>query len=104
MTSRSQRLDGMTDVWRQRLAKVFELADIGTERATPHRFRHTFARILLERGVPLAAVADLMGDSEQVVRDSYNRWVPERQAALTKILKDAFSDKPRLVALKGGKR
>ena len=45
-----------------------------------------------------------MGDSEQVVRDSYNRWVPERQAALTKILKDAFSDKPKLVGLKGGKR
>ena len=58
----------MTDIWRQRLAKVFELADIGTERATPHRFRHTFARILLEKGVPLAAVADLMGDTEQVVR------------------------------------
>jgi hypothetical protein len=80
--------------------KVFELADVGDENATPHRFRHTFARILLERGVPLAAVADLMGDSEQVVRDSYNRWVPERQAALTKILKDAFHDKGKLVGFK----
>jgi integrase len=103
MTSRSQRLDGMTDLWRQRLAKVFELADIGTERATPHRFRHTFVRILLEKGVPVAAVADLMGDTEQVVRQHYSRWCGERQAALTKILKDAFSDKPNLSVLQGGR-
>jgi integrase len=103
MTSRSQRLDGMTDIWRGRLAKVFDLADIGTEPATPHRFRHTFARILLEKGVPVAAVADLMGDSEQVIRRHYSRWCGERQAALTKILKDAFSDKPNLAVLQGGR-
>ena len=99
--SSSQRLDGMTDVWRQRLAKVFELADIGTEKATPHRFRHTFARILLQRGVPVADVADLLGDDEKTVRAHYARWVPERQARLTKILKDAFrgQPKPRLKVL-----
>jgi hypothetical protein len=45
-----------------------------------------------------------MGDTEQVVRASYNRWVPERQAALTAILKDAFKDKPKLVGIKGGRR
>ena len=106
MIGGSKRLDSVIDNWRERLHKVFELAEVGDERATPHRFRHTFARILLERGVPVAAVADLMGDTEQVVRNSYNRWVPERQAALTKILKDAFSDKskPKLVGFKGGKR
>ena len=103
MTSRSQRLDGITDIWRERLAKVFELADIGTERATPHRFRHTFARILLEKGVAVAAVAELMGDTEQVIRRHYSRWCGERQAALTKILKDAFSDKPNLAVLQGGR-
>ena len=103
MIGGSKRLDTVIDNWRQRLHKVFELAEVGDVKGTPHRFRHTFARILLERGVPVAAVADLMGDTEQVVRNSYNRWVPERQAALTKILKDAFSDKPKLVGLKGGK-
>jgi integrase len=55
------------------------------------RFRHTFARILLERGVPVADVADLLGDDEKTVRDHYARWVPERQARLTKILKSAFA-------------
>ena len=48
----TKRLDTVIDTWRRRLGKVFELADVGDERATPHRFRHTFARILLQRGVP----------------------------------------------------
>jgi integrase len=50
MIGGTKRLDTVIDTWRQRLARVFELADIGTEKATPHRFRHTFARILLQRG------------------------------------------------------
>ena len=34
-----------------------------------------------------------MGDDEQTVREHYARWVPERQARLTKILKSAFHSK-----------
>ena len=84
---------------------MFDLAGKFDEKPTPHRFRHTFTRILLERGVPVADVADLLGDDEKTVREHYARWVPERQARLTKILKDAFNDKPkpRLVAIMGGK-
>ena len=84
---------------------MFELIDIGTEKGTPHRFRHTFARILLQRGVPVADVADLLGDDEKTVREHYARWVPERQARLTKILKDAFrgQPKPALTVLHGGR-
>jgi integrase len=99
----TKRLDTVIDAWRQRLGKVFELADVGDERATPHRFRHTFARILLQRGVPVADVADLLGDDEKTVREHYARWVPERQARLTKILQDAFNDKPKLTAIQGGR-
>jgi integrase len=87
--------------WRRRINKVFELAGKFGETPTPHRFRHTFARILLQRGVPVADVADLLGDDEDTVREHYSRWVPERQARLTNILQDAFNDKPKpkLVAL-----
>ena len=70
-------------------------------------FRHTFARILLQQGVPVADVADLLGDDERTVREHYARWVPERQARLTKILKDAFHSKPKsplAVLLHGGRR
>ena len=99
----AKHLDTVIETWRTQLQKVFELADVGDERATPHRFRHTFARILLQRGVPVADVADLLGDDEKTVRQHYARWVPERQARLTKILKDAFGDKPKLTGLRGGR-
>lgn len=87
---------------RRRLNKVFALAGEFEQTPTPHRFRHTFARMLLQRGVPVADVADLLGDDEDTVRQHYARWVPERQARLTNILKDAFDEKPRprIVAIK----
>lgn len=100
----SKRLETVTNVWRRRIAKAFEKAGPFEEPATPHRFRHTFARILLQKGVPVADVADLLGDDEKTVRVHYARWVPERQERLTRILKDAFSDKRKLTAIRGGRR
>jgi integrase len=104
VVGQSDRLETVTDMWRRKIGKVFELAGEFDETPTPHRFRHTFARILLQRGVPVADVADLLGDDEKTVREHYSRWVPERQARLTKILKDAFDDRPRpkLVAIRSG--
>jgi integrase len=101
VTGRADRLETITDLWRRKINQAFELAGKFDEIPTPHRFRHTFARILLQRGVPVADVADLLGDDEDTVREHYARWVPERQARLTNILQDAFTDKPRpqLVAL-----
>ena len=95
IVARSDRLETITNIWRRRLAKAFDVAGPFEEPATPHRFRHTFARILLQRGVPVADVADLLGDDEKTVRQHYARWVPERQARLTKILKEAFEDQPK---------
>ena len=74
----SDRLETVTDLWRRKINRVFELAGKFEDRPTPHRFRHTFARILLQRGVPVADVADLLGDDEKTVRQHYARWVPER--------------------------
>jgi integrase len=91
----SRDMRTMAELWRVKLAKVFKLAGDFEERPTPHRFRHTFVRILLEHGVPLADVAELIGDTEAVVRKHYAKWVPERQARLTNILRDAFDDKSR---------
>jgi integrase len=105
IVAKSVRLETVTNVWRRRIAKAFEAAGPFEEPATPHRFRHTFARILLQRGVPVADVADLLGDDEKTVREHYARWVPERQARLTKILKDAFQGqpKPTLTVFPGGR-
>lgn len=95
IVARSDRLETITNIWRRRLAKAFEAAGPFEEPPTPHRFRHTFARILLQKGVPVADVADLLGDDEKTVREHYARWVPERQERLTRLLKEAFVDTPR---------
>lgn len=85
----------VAELWRVRLAKVFKLAGPFEEPATPHRFRHTFVRILLEKGIPAADVAELIGDTEAILRKHYSKWMPERQARLTRILQEAFADKPK---------
>lgn len=91
----STKMRSMAEVWRVKLAKVFELAGPFETTPTPHRFRHTFVRVLLEKGVPVADVAELIGDTEATVRKHYAKWVRERQARLTNILKEAFAGKSR---------
>jgi integrase len=90
----------LTDIWRnRRLSVVFDLAGPFEEKPTPHRLRHTFVRILLEKGVPDTEVATLIGDTVEILRRHYARWIPGRQERLSRILKDAFEGKakPHLV-------
>lgn len=96
----------LCDIWRNaRLRKVFDVAGPFEEKPTPHRFRHTFARILLEKGVPVADVAELIGDTERMVTLHYAKWIQTRQDRLTRILQEAFADKPtpKLVAMLSGR-
>lgn len=66
----------LCDIWRKaRLKKVFVLAGPFEEKPTPHRFRHTFARILLEMGVPVTDVAELIGDTQRMVNLHYAKWI-----------------------------
>ena len=89
-------LDVITDVWRRKLNKVWDLSGPWKVKPTPHRFRHTFARILLQKpGVTVRDVAELLGNTEDMIRKYYGAWVPERQERLTRILREAFDDKPR---------
>ena len=86
----------LCDIWRnKRLKKVFALSGPWEEKPTPHRFRHTFVRILLEKGVPVPDVAELIGDTEETVRRHYSKWIKTRQDRLTKILQEALDDNPR---------
>lgn len=77
--------------WRTRLHTLWALCDPFEEKPTHHRFRHTFARILLQNGTSVGDVAELLGDTEAVVRQSYSKWVPERQHRLSGVLRDAFA-------------
>ena len=99
----TKSLDVITELWRRRLNTVWDECKPWKEKPHPHRFRHTFARILLQKpGVTVRDVAELLGNTEEVVRKHYSAWIPERQARLTKILKEAFDGKPKpkLVSIK----
>jgi integrase len=86
----------ITDVWRRKLLRLWDMCGPWPERPTPHRFRHTFARILLQKAnVTVRDVAELLGNTEEIVRKHYAAWVPERQARITKLLQEAFEDKPK---------
>jgi site-specific recombinase XerD len=102
---RTTDMNVVTDVWRRKLIKLWALCGPWKEKPTPNRFRHTFARILLQRPDVTVRDADLLGNSEQMVRKHYAAWIPERQARLTKVLQEAFDDKPRprIVAIDGSR-
>ena len=53
--------------------------------------------------MPVADVAELVGDTERMVTLHYAKWIQTRQDRLTRILQEAFADKPKpkLVALAG---
>jgi integrase len=94
--SKSKSLSVQTERWRLKLAKVFKLAGKFSEKPVPHRFRHSFVRILLEKGVPVGDVAELIGDTEAILRKHYAAWIPGRQLRLSNILQQAFQDQPRV--------
>jgi integrase len=99
-THSTKDINVITDLWRRKLNRLWELCGPWKEKPTPHRFRHTFARILLQKpGVTVRDVAELLGDTEEIVLRHYGAWVPERQARLTKILQEAFEGKPKLVEI-----
>jgi integrase len=87
-------LNVITDVWRRKLNVLWDQSGPWKEHPTPHRFRHTFARILLQNNTPIPTVAELMGNTEQIVRKHYAAWVPERQEKTTAILREAFRHTP----------
>lgn len=89
-------LNVVTDIWRRKLKRLWRLCGEWKDKPTPHRFRHTFARILLERpGIGPKEVAELLGNSEAMVIKHYAAWIPSRQERLTELLKGAFAETPR---------
>ena len=73
-------LEDLTKNWRKIYAKIFKAA--GIKDGHPHRFRHTAAKRLLVKGVSASFVASVLGDSEEIVRKHYSKWIFERQEAV----------------------
>lgn len=55
-------------------------------RAHAHRFRHTLATELLGNGASFEDVADILGNSPDVVRKHYAKWSPARQARIDDLM------------------
>lgn len=69
-----------TSKWGNRLRKLFKLA--GVEGATPHMFRHTFARDFLASGYSIPELAELLGNSPAICEKHYSKWDTRRQNRL----------------------
>src|SRR5579862_3237318 len=69
-----------TSVWQEAYRKLFTHAKISGH---AHRFRHTFAKNLLVKQVPIETVSVLLGHTKIAITEKhYARFVPERQAAI----------------------
>ena len=68
----------------------------GVEGACSHRFRHTLATEALEMGATFEEVADILGDTEAIVRKHYAKWSAGRQARISNLLARIWhAKKPR---------
>lgn len=92
----TEDLNVITDIWRRKLNRLWRMCGTWEAKPHPHRFRHTFAKKLLEHPeVSYKNVADLLGNSEAMVRKHYGAWTASRQEKLTATLKEAFAETPR---------
>ena len=66
------------------LAAVFKASNV--ERAHAHRFRHTLATELLGAGASFEEVADILGNSPEIVRKHYAKWSTARQARIDDLM------------------
>ncbi len=71
-----------------------DVKTVYVSKATPHMFRHTLARDLLERGTPMEEIAELLGNSMRVVEKYYSKWDVRRQARLETRLQDFWDNDP----------
>jgi site-specific recombinase XerD len=70
------------------LSAVFLKSEVSGAHA--HRFRHTLATELLEKGWTYEDVAEVLGNSAAIVRKHYAKWSRGRQERLTKMMHSVF--------------
>jgi len=70
------------------LSAVFKKS--GVKNAHAHRYRHTLATRLLEQRATFEQVADILGNSPEVVRKHYGKWSKGRQANIDRLMMAHF--------------
>lgn len=74
----------------------------GVQRAHAHRFRHTLATEMLAQRATFEEVADVLGNTPEVVREHYAKWSPARQERIDEIMElvyphASYTDEPKKV-------
>ena len=70
------------------LATVFQKS--GVKNARAHRYRHTLATRLLGRGATFQEVADVLGNTAEIVRKHYGKWSQGRQDSIDRLMMEHF--------------
>jgi integrase len=81
--------NNLLDLNGSRLAPIMQIA-VGIN-GHPHQFRHTAAKRLLVAGLPVSHVATLLGNTENLVRKHYSKWIPERQQAFDNAIRAVWN-------------
>ena len=74
----------MKGIAERSLAAVFKASLV--PHAHAHRFRHTLATELLGNGASFEDIADILGNSPEIVRKHYAKWSPARQARIDDLM------------------
>ena len=74
----------MKGIAERSLSAVFKASMV--PHAHAHRFRHTLATELLGNGASFEEVADILGNSPEIVRKHYAKWSPARQSRIDDLM------------------
>jgi len=66
--------------------------------AHAHRFRHTLATELLGRGASFEEVADILGNSPEIVRKHYGKWSTARQSRIDDLMQRVYFGADYIIA------
>ena len=78
----------MVGIAERTLAAVFKKS--GVKNAHAHPYRHTLATRLLGEGASFQEAADILGNTEAVVRKHYGKWSKQRQANIDRLMMAHF--------------
>lgn len=78
------------------LRAVFK--ESGVQGAHAHRFRHTLATELLGRGASFEEVADVLGNSPEIVRKHYAKWSAARQSRIDDLMQRVYIEPGQAVS------
>lgn len=62
----------------------------GLKEITPHGFRHTFATILINNGVPVTTIAKLLGNTTKIVMEVYSHSFEENEKRAAQVIADVM--------------